>query len=166
VEIADVVFLGFAAVAVGSAVVVAVAPRIIHAVFALLFTLAGVAGLYVLLRADFVAAAQIMVYVGGILVLLLFGVMLTHRVTSVDLKGSAVQRVPAAVLCAGLLALLLVMIYTTPWPVGPETPWRPTARLLGIHLMTDYLLPFEVVSVLLLGVLMGAALLARTEKKR
>lgn len=157
--------MAFGAVALVSAVVVATAPRIIHAVFALLFTFSGVAGLYVLLHADFVAAAQVMVYVGGILVLLLFGVMLTHRVTNVDLKGAAVQRVPAAVFCAALLGVLLVMIYATPWPVRELTGWEPTARRIGIHIMTDYLLPFEVVSILLLGVLMGAALLARAEKK-
>lgn len=157
--------MAFGAVALVSAVIVATAPRIIHAVFALLFTFSGVAGLYVLLHADFVAAAQVMVYVGGILVLLLFGVMLTHRVTNVDLKGAAVQRVPAAVFCAALLGLLLVMIHATPWPVRELTAWEPTARRIGIHIMTDYLLPFEVVSILLLGVLMGAALLARAEKK-
>lgn len=164
-ELKEVIFLVFAVVAVGSGLVVAVAPRIIHAVFALLFTFGGAAGLYVLLHADFVAAAQIMVYVGGILVLLLFGVMLTHRVASVDLKASAVQRLPAAVFCAGLLGVLLVMIYSTPWPTGGDASWEPTARKLGIHIMTDYLLPFEVISILLLGVLMGAALLARAEKK-
>jgi NADH-quinone oxidoreductase subunit J len=165
VELRDLIFLAFGFVAVASGMIVALAPRIIHAVFALLFTFAGVAGLYVLLQADFVAASQIMVYVGGILVLLLFGVMLTHRVTNVDLKAAAVQRVPAAIFCAGILGVLIVMIHTTPWPVAESVAWAPTAKRLGIHIMTDYLLPFEVISILLLGVLMGAALLARAEKK-
>ncbi|MBD3334293.1 MAG: NADH-quinone oxidoreductase subunit J [Candidatus Eisenbacteria bacterium] len=164
-ELRDVIFLGFGVLAVGSAGVVAFAPRIIHCVFALLFTFGGVAGMYVLLQADFVAGAQVLVYVGGILVLLLFGVMLTHRVASVDLRGVAVQRTPAAVLCAALLGILLVMIYSTPWETVAEKTWEPTAPRLGTHLMTDYLLPFEVVSLLLLGVLMGAALLARGEKR-
>jgi len=158
-------FLTFSAVVLVSGIIVATAPRIIYAVFALLFTFAGAAGLYVMLHADFVAAAQVMVYVGGILVLLLFGVMLTHKVTNVDLKASAVQRLPAAIFCAALLGVLLVMIHATPWPVQNDVAWRETARLIGIKIMTTHLLPFEVVSLLLLGVLMGAALLARSEKK-
>jgi NADH-quinone oxidoreductase subunit J len=165
VELRDFIFLAFGVLAVGSGAVVAFAPRIIHAVFSLLFTFCGAAGLYVLLQADFVAGAQILVYVGGILVLLLFGVMLTQRIGRVDMKGAAVQRLPAGLLCAALLAILIVMIYVTPWTVIVEKTWEPTAPKIGTHIMTDYLLPFEVVSILLLGVLMGAALLARTEKK-
>ncbi|MBU1702069.1 MAG: NADH-quinone oxidoreductase subunit J [Candidatus Eisenbacteria bacterium] len=164
-ELRDIIFLVFGLLAVFSGIVVAFTPRIIHAVFSLLVTFCGVAGLYVLLQADFIAGAQIMVYVGGILVLLLFGVMLTQRIGKIDMKGAAVQRLPAAILCAALLAILLVMIYATPWSVVEEKVWTPTAPELGKQIMTDYLLPFEVVSILLLGVLMGAALLARTEKE-
>ena len=77
---ADIVFWVFAILTVGSAAVVVSARSLIYSAFALLFTFFGVAGLYVLLGADFLAAAQLLVYVGGILVLLLFGVMLTHRI--------------------------------------------------------------------------------------
>jgi NADH-quinone oxidoreductase subunit J len=165
VSLADWFFLLFAVLTVGGGLVVATTPRIIHAVFALLFAFSGVAGLYVLLQADFLAAAQIMVYVGGILVLLLFGVMLTHRVTEVDLKAAAIQRFPAAVICLAVLVVLLLVIHTTPWPQAEPKAWEGTARQLGEHIMTDYLLPFEAVSILLLGALMGAALLARAERK-
>ena len=160
------VFLGFGLVTVVSGAVVALARTIIHSVFALLFTFFGVAGLYALLHADFLAATQVMIYVGGILVLLLFGVMLTHKITAVDLKSPSMQRGPAALICGGLLALLLYVVFATPWPVRPLGPAAPTAQPIGRYLMTDYLLAFEVISVLLFAVLVGAALMARRESKR
>ena len=160
------VFLAFGTLTIVSAAIVALARTIIHSVFALLFTFFGVAGLYVLLHADFLAATQVMIYVGGILVLLLFGVMLTHKIAAVGLQSASMQRGPAAIVCAGLLALLLFVIFKTPWPVRELTPVGPTVNRIGMHLMTDYLLPFEVISVLLFAVLVGAALIARSEARR
>ncbi len=165
-EIRSGIFLAFALLTIASAAVVAFAKQIVHSVFALLFTFFGVAGLYVLLHADFLAATQVMIYVGGILVLLLFGVMLTHRIASVDLKSVSFQRLPAGAICIGLLALLLVVVYRTPWPVKALAPFAPTAKPIGRHLMTDFLLPFEVISVLLFAVLIGAAMIARSEARR
>jgi NADH-quinone oxidoreductase subunit J len=164
-EIRVSVFLAFGALTVVSAAVVAFARTIIHRVFALLLTFFGVAGLYVILHADFLAATQVMIYVGGILVLLLFGVMLTHRIASVSLKSASMQRIPAAVICGSLLVVLLFVIYRTPWPVRPIEAAGPTARPIGRLLMTDFLLPFEVISMLLFGVLVGAALIARGEAR-
>ncbi len=91
-----VVFWIFAALTVGSAAVVVLARSLIYSAFALLFTFFGVAGLYVLLGADFLAATQLLIYVGGILVLLLFGVMLTHKLYDLDLKSEVTQFVPGA----------------------------------------------------------------------
>ncbi len=160
------VFLAFAAMTIVSAMVVAFARKIVYSVFALLFTFFGVAVLYGLLHADFLAGAQVMVYVGGILVLLLFGVMLTQKIASVDLKNPSFQRGPAAVICAVLLALLLVVIYRTPWPAAARPVDGPTTQIIGRHLMGDFLLPFEVISFLLFGVLVAAALMARSDRAR
>ena len=91
-----VVFYVFAAITVGSAAVVVLARSLIYSAFALLFTFFGVAGLYVLLGADFLAATQLLVYVGGILVLLLFGVMLTHKLYDLDLRSEVTQFLPGA----------------------------------------------------------------------
>ncbi len=88
---ADYVFWVFAIVTVASGAVVVLARSLIYSAFALLFTFFGVAGLYVLLGADFLAATQLLVYVGGILVLLLFGVMLTHRIYDLDLQTEKTQ---------------------------------------------------------------------------
>ena len=165
-EIRIAVFIVFGAITVFSAAIVATARMIVHSVFALLLTFFGVAGLYVLLHADFLAATQVMIYVGGILVLLLFGVMLTHRIASVKVKSASMQRAPAAIVCLGLLAVLLFVIYRTPWPIRSFEQVGATTKPIGRLLMTDYLLPFEVISVLLFAVLVGAALIARREARR
>src|SRR5258708_40188886 len=104
------VFWLFALITVGSAAVVGLARSLIYSAFALLFTFFGVAGLYVLLGADFLAATQLLIYVGGILVLLLFGVMLTHKLYDLNLKTAATQFLPAAIICGGLFVLLA-------WPI-------------------------------------------------
>lgn len=160
------IFLAFALLSIGAGCVVAFAERIIYSVFALLFAFFGVAGIYVLLGADFLAATQVMIYVGGIMVLLLFGVMLTHRISTVELRSASFQRIPAALVCGGILAVLLYVIYTTPWPVRSLGTPQPTTRPIGRLLMTDFLLPFEVISVLLFAVLIGAAMMARREVRR
>ena len=82
----DIIFYAFAAFTLASAALMVVSKNIIHSAVGLLFSLFGVAGIYVLLAADFLAVVQILVYVGGILILLLFGVMLTQRITSVDMR--------------------------------------------------------------------------------
>lgn len=165
-EIRIAIFIVFGAITVFSAAIVATARMIVHSVFALLLTFFGVAGLYVLLHADFLAATQVMIYVGGILVLLLFGVMLTHKIASVKLKSASMQRAPAAIVCLGLLGVLLFVIYRTPWPIRALETTEATTKPIGRLLMTDYLLPFEVISVLLFAVLVGAALIARREASR
>src|SRR5262245_65705456 len=90
-SVGAVVFYVLAAITVGSAGVVVFARSLIYSAFALLFTFFGVGGLYLLLGADFLAATQLLVYVGGILVLLLFGVMLTHKLYDLDLRSEVGQ---------------------------------------------------------------------------
>ena len=165
-ELSTYVFYIFAAITVGSASLVVFANRLIYAVFALLFTFFGVAGLYIYLDAEFLAAAQVLIYVGGILILLLFGVMLTHRIYDLRLLAERVQFVPSLVVVGAGFALLVSVIHHTPWPTAAaaaaERSGGTTAEI-GRLLMTDYLLPFEVVSVLLLAALIGAAVLASRE---
>src|SRR5262245_62999098 len=103
----DLVFLAFAAVTVGSAAVCVLARSLIYSAFALLFTFFGVAGLYVLLGADFLAATQLLIYVGGILVLLLFGVMLTHKLYDLDLASEVNQFLPGLIVAGGLVVILV-----------------------------------------------------------
>ena len=110
----------FALLTVASAAVVVFHKRIIYSAFALLFTFFGVAGLYVILGADFLAAVQLLIYVGGILVLLLFGVMLTHKIYDLDLKSETTQRAPGLIVAVGLFVILaaaMVPAVWVPWPL-------------------------------------------------
>ncbi len=158
-----VVFWVFAALTLGSAAVVVLARTLIYSAFALLVTFFGVAGLYVLLGADFLAATQLLVYVGGILVLLLFGVMLTHRIYDLDLRSETTQRLPGAIVAAGLFVMLTSLALQTAWPAAARLP-APTTAPIGRLFLGQFLLPFEAASVLLLVALMGAAMIVRRRK--
>ncbi|MEK9135857.1 MAG: NADH-quinone oxidoreductase subunit J [Bacteroidota bacterium] len=166
-QLFDTVFYLFAFITLFSAFVVVFSRNIIYSAFSLLFTFFGVAGLYALLQADFLAVTQILIYVGGILVLLLFGVMLTNKVISVDIKTGTVQTVPAMMIVAIVAGSLAGMFYST-WksvPVPGPLAMNTTTKSIGEMLMTSYLLPFEISSVVLLVALIGAALISRREGK-
>jgi NADH-quinone oxidoreductase subunit J len=157
------VFTGLTAMTLASALVVVTARNLVRSAFALLFTLGGVAGLYVYLAADFLAATQIVVYVGGILVLILFGVMLTSKIVSVELYQGSARVGRSLVLLACLLYALFRVFFRTDWPVRATPGMEPSTAKIGRLFMTDFILPFEVVSVLLLAALIGAVLIARRE---
>jgi NADH-quinone oxidoreductase subunit J len=160
----DLVFLWIAAITVAAAVLVALLPNIIHSAVALLFTLVGVAGLYLFLSADFIAATQMLVYVGGITMLLLFAVFLSQRLSDVKISNPARFRLPAAALCLSLFGVLSLIAITTPYTVK-DVKYLPTTADIGELLMTRYLLPFEVASILLLAALIGAAMISRPSRK-
>jgi len=159
-----IVFWAFAFVSVTSAALMVFSKHVIYSAVGLLFAFFGVAGIYVLLAADFLAVVQILIYVGGILVLLLFGVMLSQKLGSVDMKAGTVQIVPAALVVAGVFTILVRMFSKTNWHVVTPRDFQSTAEPIGTLLMTDYLIPFEIVSVLLLGALIGATYIARKEE--
>jgi len=158
------VFYLLAVLCVGSAAVVVLARSLIYSAFALLGTFFGVAGLYLLLGADFLAATQLLIYVGGILVLLLFGVMLTHKIYDLDLRSEVTQFAPAAIVSAGVFAALALTATRVQWAVGPGRLPAPTTREFGRAFLGEYLLPFEAASVLLLVALMGAAMIVRRSR--
>lgn len=155
-----VIFYGIALLVVCSAIIVAFSKKIMHSAFALLLTFFGVAGLYVFIAADFIAAVQILIYVGGILVLILFAVMLTHKVNDIKLSNPATSPWIAGPITLIVLAGLSWLIVKTPWPVKP-LKIAPTTAEIGQAIMGTYLLPFEATSVVLLIALIGAAYLAR-----
>jgi len=157
----DSVFYGFAALTVASAGVMVFSRNVVYSAVGLLFTFFGVAGIYVLLAADFIAIVQILIYVGGILVLLLFGVMLSQKGAGVDFRTGTMNVLPAALVVLGVFVVLFRVVSNTTWPVHAPTEYSPTTATLGTLLMTDYLIPFEIASVLLLGALIGAAFIAR-----
>ncbi len=161
------IFYGFALITIASAFAVVTVRNIVHAAFALMVTLFGVAGLYVFLQADFLAATQVIVYVGGILVLILFGVMMTSGRLEMRIHIERGQLLLGAGISLALLMLLLTVIANTPgWKNRTDDGIQlaPTTERIGeLILQEKFLLPFEVVSVLLLVALIGAALISRKE---
>lgn len=164
-DISTAVFYLIAIITVGSAAVVAFSRNIIYSAFSLLGTFAGVAGLYVFLGADFVAAVQVLIYVGGILVLILFAVMLTHRITDVEITNRAAGRLPGLLVVAVFLVLLIQTIQETPWIKVKEVVHQPTTAKIGDLFLENYLLPFELASLVLLAAMIGAVVISRKEIK-
>ena len=158
-------FLVLSAVVVIGALGVVLLSNIVYSAFLLGGVFMAVAGLYLLLNASFVAAAQVLVYVGAINVLILFAIMLVNK--REDLKAIAnlsTRRFVSAGVCLGLLALLIRVVVTTPWALpGPAAVGEEATARIGEHLFTDYLLPFELASVLLLMAMIGAIVLARRD---
>ncbi|MFC2134832.1 NADH-quinone oxidoreductase subunit J [Bacteroidota bacterium] len=161
----DIIFYLFAAITIVSAIVVVTSKNIIYSAFSLLFTLFSISGLYVLLGADFVAVVQIMVYVGGILILLIFGVMLTNKITSVDIRSGVTNTFPAILAAVLLLTSLIVVFLSTDWIILPKELAKTTTVGIGRLLITEYVLVFELLGILLLVALIGAASIARREKE-
>ena len=160
-----VVFYALAALTLGSAGVVAFSRNIIHSTIALLGTFLGMAGLYISLSADFLAAVQVLVYVGGTLTLLLFAVMLTARITNIRTSNTSRGRWLAVPVIALLVLVLGGVAVFTAWPAAARNPMPSTAKL-GHAFLSEYLLPFEIASVLLLGAMIGSVILARRAVKR
>ncbi len=161
----DVVFLVFAAITVGSAAVCVLARSLIYNAFALLFTFFGVAALYLLLGAAYLAATPLLISVGGILVLLLFGVMLTHKIYDLDLRSEVTQFVAGLIVSSALFVILAWNAFRTPWRIGPGRPPAVTTAEIGREFMGAWLLPFEAASILLLVALIGAAMIVRRKKE-
>jgi NAD(P)H-quinone oxidoreductase subunit 6 len=163
-RLSDQAFFAFATLVVLGAMGTAFSNNLVYSAFALLASLFGVAALFTYLSADYVAIIQLIVYIGGVLVLFLFAVMLTNKITEVRDSNPKVGVIPAASVCLGLFGLLAYVAVKTPWKTIAPT-YRETTAKLGDLLLTTYLLPFEVLSVLILGALVGAVLMARKEIK-
>lgn len=161
-------FFGFVfLITIGSACVVAFSNKLIYSAFALIGTFAGVAATFVFLSADFVGLAQILVYAGGILVLTIFAVMLTAKIDQ-DSTSNPVTNYKAVVpMMVAFMALMSVLVSSDKWKqVGADAlTSQTTLAAIGHKLLTDYLFPFELISVLLLMSMVGAAIITRRHVK-
>ncbi len=182
----------FAVLAGGGAVGVVILQDIVRMAFSLIISLASTAGLFFLLNADFVAATQLLVYVGGTLVLLIFGVMLTASGPFLRIKMSSGETLLGAAVGLLFFSVIAFTVIEVPWsdlpshrpidaqvtdqigatsrPIGLRMLGVAADRSVGVHKndaasKTGYLLPFEIVSVHLLVVLVGAAYVARTKRR-
>lgn len=158
---ADLFFYLLAGLVLGSGAMVVLSRNIIYSAFALLGTLLGVAGLYVYLAADFIAVIQVMIYVGGILTLILFAVMMTNRIDQVNISNQSMNLLIALPLGAVLASVLGYIAKKTPWVTLQLPAANPATEKLGNAFLSDYLLPFEIASVVLLVCLVGAVVVAR-----
>jgi NADH:ubiquinone oxidoreductase subunit 6 (subunit J) len=177
----SVYFLLFGALACGFAVAVLLSSNIVRMALYLVLSLAATSGLFFLAGQEFIGAMQLLIYVGGTLVLLVFGVMLTSQERFVDMKTMAGDWVLGLIAGGALLSLLVAAAFSVPAWEGPsresvearsvEKTATPLAMgLLGVRVddpgQPGYLLFFEIVSVHLLVVLIGAAYLARAKRKK
>ena len=164
-------FVAFALLSMLAALAAAFSKKIVHAAFGLMAAFFGVAGMYALLGADFLAMTQIIVYVGGILILIVFGVLLTGRAKSQLGLAKPVGRLGAALAGLMLFAALSIAIVRSSLSTGVKLdqlpdPQSTTAQLGRAFLDPDqYLFPFEFVSVFLLASLIGAAYLVRRRRE-
>lgn len=161
--IGAVIFYLLAALTIGSALIVALSRNIVYSAFSLLGAFMGVAGLYALLAADFVAVIQILVYVGGILVLIVFAVMLTHRIDDVAVSNRSVGRLPATLIVGAVGVIMSTAVVATRWAQKADVQVAPTTYGIGDAFLGPYILPFELASVVLLVVLIGAVVISRKE---
>jgi NADH-quinone oxidoreductase subunit J len=161
----QVVFLILAVGAVGSAIGVVTSRNIFYSALLLVACLFLVAGFYVLLEAPFLAAVQVLVYVGAIAVLIIFALMLTEKMMSEKARAWNEQWWVALVVAVCLAAVLIYVVVTASWQVTGEAAPADAVAALGQALMGTYVLPFEVASVLLLMALIGSIIIAREEKE-
>ena len=155
-----IIFWLFVVLTVASAMVVVFHKRVIYSAFALMFTFFGVAAIYLFLAADFLAAAQVLIYVGGILTLIIFGVFLTAKITTLDIPQQTHQRYFALAPLVLIGVGVFIVLISTDWRIYPMEMVA-TTQLIGELLLTRYLVPFELASMLLLAALIGAMRLAR-----
>jgi len=163
------IFYIIAFVMILSALAVATLKNIFHAALFLVVTLFMVAALYILLSAEFLAAVQVLIYVGAVSVLLIFAVMLTAQLTNYNIKQTNEQSLPALLISICFIAVVIFGIVTNlkigGFPLARNTEVAvPNTAEIGTMLMRNFILPFEVVSVLLLGALIGAIVIAKKDK--
>jgi len=150
-----------ALIAVIAALGVVTLKNVFRAALSLVLCFLMVAGLYVTLSADFLAAAQILIYIGAISVLIILGIMMTGEVQRGNLANKL--RVPAFIIGAVFLGLMIFTVVKTPWQIAGTAPTTPTTSSLATLLFTPngFILPVEMSALLLLAALVGAIVLAR-----
>lgn len=134
--------------------------NIVHAAYALCLTLIGIAGVYVFLNAELLAVVQVMLYAGGVVILLAFGVMMTNRLRGEKVLSGSRNRFPGAVVSIGLFAGLSFLISTTSFNTS-ITKEHDQIESIGISFLTDHIVAFELIAFILLVALVGAAYLAK-----
>ena len=134
---------------------------VVHAAYALALTLIGVAGVYVLLNAELLAVVQILLYAGGVVILLAFGIMMSNRMKEGQVLSGTKNRLLAAVISLSLFSLLVYLISSTTWRPAAQSMPEAQIEFIGVAFLTEHIVAFELVAFVLLVVLVGAAYLAK-----
>jgi NAD(P)H-quinone oxidoreductase subunit 6 len=163
ISLATGVFYLLATVAVLGATGVAFSQNIVYSALSLMLSFLGVAGLYVFLRAEFVAGIQVLIYVGGVLVLTLFAVMLTQGIRDVEVSNASFSRPLGLAVVLAAFVVLFRSFLAAAWFTGEARAMESSTYGVGHALLGPYVLPFEVASIVLLTVLIGAVVLSRKE---
>jgi len=148
-------------ITLGAALAVVTNKNILHSAFYLVLAFVGVASIYVLLEAPFIAMVQVLIYIGAIAILIVFAIMLTRKISSDDLIQRNAQWIWAALGAAGLFLVLGWIVYSVNWPVVKQVVPEDTITILGQELLSTYVIPFEIASVLLLAALVGSIIIGR-----
>ena len=156
-------FVVLAALLIGSALAVVFLGKIVHAALSLVASFAAVAGLYILLNAEFLAAVQVLIYAGAVIVLLLFAIMLTQGSQTPQSNPGNRQSGFAALVALVLMGVMGWVFFQTPWQVANNPAPTNVTETLGKLLFTDYALAFELASVVLLVAMIGAIVIARED---
>lgn len=157
----QIIFFIFTLIVLGGGLGIVFTKNLYYSALFLSLTLSGMAGYFVLLNAGFLAAVQVVVYVGAIAILILFAIMLSRRMMTSSEPQTNRQTWLAAIVSPLLFIALLVLVLQINWPVSTAAPASDYLLLLGMNFLGSYVIPFEVVSVLLLVALVGAIVLAR-----
>ncbi|AIM16395.1 MULTISPECIES: NADH-quinone oxidoreductase subunit J [Neobacillus] len=159
-------FMGLALVAIIGGVLLLNLNKVVHMVVALIFTFVSIAGIYILLSAEFVAAVQILIYSGAITIIMLFGIMLTKPYDDEsESKGGKWKKILLFLGVIGFAFAVYVGIYNFPIEQVPSALHENNTMEIGKAIYTKFIIPFELVSVLLLAALVGAIILAKREDK-
>jgi len=157
------IFYILAALIVGSGVMVVTLKNVFHSLLFLVLCFFSVAGIYVLLHAEFVAAVQVLIYVGAVTVLLIFAIMMTAKIYSPSVRQVNEQVIPGLIIVGTILIVTLWAMSKTVWNVSRDVLAGQSTSVIGKSLLTTYVLPFEVVSIVLITALIGAIIIARRD---
>ncbi len=161
----QIIFIIISIITLGGGFGVAFTRNLYYAALFLIMALAGMAGFFVLLGAGFLAAVQVVVYIGAIAVLILFTIMLSRRLMTAAEPQANAQWWLGGIVAALLFAVLVAVVTKVDWPIAEAEPAADTIVQLGVSFLGSYLIPFEVVSILLLVALVGGVILAREVDK-
>ncbi|MEI7025703.1 NADH-quinone oxidoreductase subunit J [Paenibacillus sp. y28] len=162
---ANIAFFLFALLAIGGAIYMISFTKVVHMVTAVAFTFLSLAGVYVLLDAEFLAFVQVLIYAGAVSILMIFGIMMTKHQSEEEEPRRPLHQVLAAVGVLALFGILFYAIREAVFPLQQLAPAADNTKEIGLRLFTEHVIPFELVSVLLTVAFIGAIILAKREEE-